>query len=169
MSERLSVEFTATRADMRAFQRFVTARIRASVRSPLYWGVLVLFGVVVGFVLSGAAGVRLHRPTAALVVGLGAGIWLVLAWLYKQAAVPDERGSLVGPRRVELDDSGVRQVSAVHDGRTVWAGVLAVHVTPTHVFLMTDTLAGYIIPRHVFRSPSECDAFIDFARRHTGV
>jgi YcxB-like protein len=158
------VEFEATRADMSAFQRFVTGRIRQSVRSPVYWLVLALLGVIVGGLLSGALGVRFHRPTALVVLLLGVGFWWIIAKLYRSAATPLRHGSLVGARRVELSDEHIRQVAALHDARTRWEGVLSVDETPTHVFLMTDRLAGYIVPRRAFADPAQYAAFVAFAR-----
>jgi hypothetical protein len=46
------------------------------------------------------------------------------------------------------------------------AGVLSVNETPTHIFLMTDRLAGYVIPRRAFADPTEHEAFLGFARTH---
>ena len=63
----LDARFTATRADMAAFQRFVTARIRRSVRSPLYWLVLVLAALLAGMALAGGLGVRVDPASAGLV------------------------------------------------------------------------------------------------------
>ena len=162
----IAVEFEATRADMGAFQAFVTAGIRRSVRSPLYYSAIGLLGVIVGGVLSGAAGVRLHRPTAIVILLLGALFWWIISRLYRSAVTPLPDGSLVGHRRVELDDEGVRQVARLHDARTRWPGVLSVDETPTHIFLMTDRLAGYIIPRRAFSEPTEREAFLGFARMH---
>lgn len=146
----LRVTFTATREDMAAFQRFVTGRIRASVRTPLYWLVLVLAAGLAGSLLSGMLGVRVD-PWSALIVGvLVPVIWWPLSRLYRLAASPGERGSLVGPRTISLSADGVRQLAPLHEGFTTWAGVLEVAQTGRYLFLMTDTLAGYVVPRRAF-------------------
>lgn len=160
----LTAEFTATRADMAAFQRFVTGRIRTSVRSPLYWVVLVLAAVLAGGALSGVAGIRIDPGSALTVAVLVVAIWWPLSRLYRVAASPGERGSLVGPRVVTLSGDGVRQQAPLHHGFTVWEGVLGVHETASHVFLMTDTLAGYIVPRRAFASTEQWHAFVGLAR-----
>jgi hypothetical protein len=164
----VSVEFEATRADMAAFQRFVTARIRSAVRSPLYYAVLGLLAAIVGGLLAGGLGVRFHRPTAVMVALLGVLFWWLIARLYRSAASPLPGGSLVGARRVELTDICVRQTAPLHDARTLWAGVLSVDETATHVFLMTDRLAGYIVPRRAFGDAAAYEAFVAFARAHVG-
>lgn len=146
----ISVEFTATRADMSAFQRFVTARIRASVRTPIYWLVLVLGAVLAGAVLSGALGVHVEAKSAAVVAVLVPAIWWPLSRLYRLAAAPGETGSLVGPRTITLSEDGVRQLTPLHRGFTAWEGVLDVVQAGGYLFLMTDTLAGYVIPRRAF-------------------
>jgi len=158
-----SATFTATRADMAAFQRFVTGRIRASVRTPLYWLVLVLAAVLAGSLLAGAFGVRVDPASAAVVALLVPVIWWPLSRLYRLAAAPGERGSLVGPRIVSLSAEGVRQEAPLHHGFTAWAGVLEVVQTRTHLFLMTDTLAAYVVPRRAFADDAGCRAFASFA------
>jgi hypothetical protein len=158
------VEFEATPADMAAFQAFVTGRIRQSVRTPLYYTVLALLAIIVGGLLSGAAGVRLHRPTFLIVIILGIVFWFIISRLYRTAVTPLPGGSLVGRRRVELTAEDIRQVADLHDARTHWPGVLTIAETSTHIFLMTDRLAGYIIPVRAFADAAARDVFVTFAR-----
>ena len=160
----LVADFVQTRADMAAFQRAVTARVRRDVRSPSYYAGLTALAVVAGALLSGVAGLRLHAPSAIAVLVLGLIVWWFISKLYRGAVTPLEEGSLVGPRRIELDDDGVRQIAALHEARTRWPGVLSVDATDTHIFLMTDRLAGYIVPRRAFADGEEAEAFIAFAR-----
>jgi hypothetical protein len=164
----LVADFVQTRADMAAFQRVVTARVRRDVRSPAYYAGLTTLAVVAGALLSGVAGLRLHAPTAAAVLLLGLVVWWFISKLYRGAVAPLEDGSLVGPRRIELDDDGVRQIARLHEARTRWPGVLAVDTTDAHIFLMTDRLAGYIVPRRAFADTGEAEAFAAFARARAG-
>jgi hypothetical protein len=164
MDPELRVTFTATRADMAAFQRFVTGRIRASVRTPLYWLVLVLAAILAGGVLSGAVGVRVDPASALVVALLVPAIWWPLSRLYRLAASPGERGSLVGPRTIALSEDGVRQLAPLHQGFTTWEGVLEVAQTGAYLFLMTDTLAGYVVPRRAFADDAAWRAFAQCAR-----
>jgi hypothetical protein len=126
--------------------------------------VLTLLGVIVGGLLSGAADVRFHRPTALIVLALGVMFWWIISRLYRTAVRPLRAGSLVGRRRVELSEDGVRQLAELHDAKTRWAGVLSIDETPSHIFLMTDKLAGYIIPRRAFTDDAQRRAFVEFAR-----
>jgi hypothetical protein len=160
----IAFEFEADAADMAAFQAYVTAGIRRAIRSPLYYAVLVLLAVIVGGLLSGAARVQFHRPTGIIVLLLGVLFWWIISRLYRTAVRPLPNGSLVGRRRIELDDEGVRQVAPLHDAKTRWAGVLSIAETPGHVFLMTDRLAGYVVPARAFAGEAERAAFVAFAR-----
>jgi hypothetical protein len=166
-SAMLVVEFEATQADMAAFQAFVAGRIRQSVRSPLYYTVLTLLAIIIGGLLAGVADVRLHRPTFIIVIALGVAFWAVISWLYRAAVKPLPDGSLVGRRRVELSEGGIRQIADLHDAKTRWPGVLSTTETSTHIFLMTDRLAGYIIPARAFADAAARDAFVAFARERT--
>jgi hypothetical protein len=44
--------------------------------------------------------------------------------------------------------------------------VLTVEETSTHLFLMTDRLAGYIVPRRAFADPGKYARFSEFAQEH---
>lgn len=163
----LAVEFVAVRADMTAFQSFVTARVRREVRSPSYYGGLVMLAALTGILLSGVVGFRFDVATAIVVLLLTLLCWWFVSKLYRGAVAPLDEGSLVGPRRIVIDDEGVRQIAPLHEARTRWRGVLSVHETATHLFLMTDRLAGYIVPRRAFADAAQYEAFAGFARSRT--
>jgi hypothetical protein len=165
----IAVEFEATRGDMAAFQAFVTAGIRKAVRTPAYYSALAVLIAIVAIFLSGAFAFVLHVPTILVVMALFAVFWIIIAGMYRRAATPLENGSLVGPRRIVLDDDGIRQIAALHEARTNWRGVLAVHETSDHVFLMTDRLSGYIVPRRAFADSAQYTAFVGFARTRVGT
>jgi hypothetical protein len=163
------VEFTATTADMAAFQGFVTAGIRRTVRTPAYYQSLVILIAFVGVSLSGLIDFRLHTPTVIVVMLLFAVFWVLISRMYRRAATPLDTGSLVGPRKVVLDEEGIRQIAPLHEGFTRWPAVLSVNETPSHVFLMTDRLAGYIVPRTAFAEQAQYTAFVAFARERVGT
>jgi hypothetical protein len=160
----MSVEFDATHDDMGAFQAFVTAGIRKAVRTPAYYQALAILIAFVAISLSGMIDFTLHPPTVAVVLILFGIFWLIISRMYKRAASPFEKGSLVGQRTIVIDDEGVRQIAPLHEGHTKWPGVLSVNETGTHVFLMTDRLAGYIVPRRAFADEAQYTAFVAFAR-----
>ena len=162
----VAVEFEATPADMSAFQKFVVADIRKAARTPAYYRTLVFLIVVVAILVSGIVDVTLHAPTVVVVLALFAVFWTLIARMYRRAAAPMKDGSLVGPRRIEIDDEGLRQIAPLHETRTKWEGVLSITETPTHLFLMTDRLAGYIVPRRAFRDSARYLEFVRFARVH---
>jgi hypothetical protein len=162
-------EFDATTEDMAAFQAFVTKGIRKAVRTPAYYQSLVILIAFVGVSLSGLIDFRLHMPTVIVVMVLFAIFWLLISRMYRRAATPLDTGSLVGPRKVVIDDEGVRQIAALHEGFTRWKAVLSVNETASHVFLMTDRLAGYIVPRRAFIDPAQYTAFVAFARERIGT
>jgi hypothetical protein len=149
---------------MAAFQAFVTAGIRKAVRTPAYYRSLAILIAFVAISVSGLIDFTLHPPTVIVVLILFGIFWLIISRMYKRAASPLDNGSLVGPRTIVVDEEGIRQVAALHEGRTKWQGVLSIHETGTHVFLMTDRLAGYIVPRRAFADTAQYTAFVAFAR-----
>jgi hypothetical protein len=164
----IAVEFDATRDDMAAFQVFVTGSIRKAVRTPAYYSALAVLIAVVAVFVSGAVDFVLHVSTVLVVLVLFAIFWTIIARMYRRAATPLENGSLAGPRRIIVDEDGIRQIAALHEARTNWRGVLAVHQTSGHLFLMTDRLSGYIVPRRAFTDPAQYTAFVDFVRKRAG-
>jgi hypothetical protein len=161
------VEFEVTPADHNAFRKLVVGEIRRAARTPAYYRTLAILIAAVAVLVSGIVDFDLHLPTTLVVVVLFAAFWQLIARIYRRAADPLANGSLVGPRRVELDEDGLRQTAPLHDVRTKWAGVLNIIETPTHVFLMTDRLAGYIVPRRAFRDEAHYTEFVRFARERT--
>lgn len=160
----MAVEFEAMHEDMAAFQAFVTTGIRKAVRTPAYYRSLAILIAFVAISISGLVDFSLHPPTVIAVLILFAIFWLIISRMYKRAASPLDHGSLVGPRRVVVDEDGIQQVAPLHESRTKWQGVLSVDETGTHVFLMTDRLAGYIVPRRAFADTAHYAAFVTFAR-----
>jgi len=159
----LLVEFTATRADMAAFQTFVTARVWQSVRTARYYALLAGVIVAAATVLSV---VDIDPVTVIATAAVFAASWWIISREYRRGLAPLAGGSLVGARRVELSEAGVRQVADRHDAFTRWDGVLMVEETSTHLFLMTDRLAGYIVPRSAFADAAAYARFSQFTRQH---
>ena len=162
----LAVEFEVTPEDNSAFRKLVVGEIRRAARTPAYYRTLAILIAAVAVLISGIIDFDLHLPTTVVVVVLLAVFWPLIARIYRRAASPLPKGSLVGPRLVELDEEGLHQTAPLHEVRTKWAGVLKIIETPTHVFLMTDRLAGYIVPRRAFRDQEHYAEFVLFARKH---
>ena len=153
---------------MAAFQTFVTAQVWRAVRTRRYYVLLATLIVIAAAVLSV---MDIHMPTVTATAILLLVIWWVISREYRRGLAPVERGSLIGWRRLELRLDGVRQIAERHEALTRWDGVLAIEQTPTHIYLMTDRLAGYIVPRRGFANADACAAFVAFARekRHPTI
>jgi hypothetical protein len=156
----IRVQFETMAADFKALQQFAVATAKKS--APSSWRLIaILFCAGLSF---GLMGFSVHTPTVVFATGTFAAIWLYIRWQYASVIVPSERGSVLGPRQTSVDETGVREQSANHTFVTAWDGVLGVEETPTHVFVMVDRLAGYIVPKRAFDNAAQLGEFLTFVR-----
>jgi hypothetical protein len=79
---------------------------------------------------------------------------------------PDDRPGLVcGVHEVSLNDQGILDSGWNCEVRIGWPLVQDVVVAKLHAFVMLDGMAGLILPRRSFESPSDFDIFVDEIRR----
>ncbi len=84
---------------------------------------------------------------------------------YSEAAPLDDH--VFGPRKVTLDDSGLRVQCRAYDVLVPWNGFEAVRESPTHIaFLRRSRLGGFdIVPKSAFDRAEHATAFVEFARQ----
>ena len=65
----------------------------------------------------------------------------------RKRLAPAADGGLLGELRIELGETRLRAVSRHFETSMSWSAVRALRETPSHLFLMTDTAHGYILPK----------------------
>ena len=60
---------------------------------------------------------------------------------------PAPDGSVLRPWDLELSGDGLRIKNTHGEGMLVWPSVREIRETPSHLFLMTDTCTGLIVPK----------------------
>lgn len=154
----LTTDITAP--DFMAFVQFVS-RNRSKGSSGILLRLLIATGIGAalgfGFALAGA---NLHFPS--IIAGaVGCTLWiLILSRIQMRKMMPSPGGFILGPRQVTLSDQGLREASRNHEALFRWPGVLSVHTTPKHVFVMVDSTAGIILPNTAFASEQERAEFV---------
>jgi hypothetical protein len=68
----------------------------------------------------------------------------------------------LGAQSLKIDAEGVFFKSGHHEGITRWGGIREIVETDQYVFLLVDTISGYIVPLRAFLSPPFAT---DFVRR----
>ncbi|HEY0873351.1 MAG TPA: YcxB family protein [Vicinamibacterales bacterium] len=124
----------------------------------------VPFGLVL-FVGLKVLDVSFHMPTALLAAGLFILYYGVVRRQLAGVSSPAPEGALLGQRQTSIGEDGVREESRDHKSHSAWRGILSVGETPSHVFLMVDRFAGYIVPKRAFENPAQLADFLAFARR----
>jgi hypothetical protein len=76
-------------------------------------------------------------------------------------ATEEGRSTLLGERRVRIDDAGLRWESESSTVQVAWKGVIRVVRSADHVYLYFTPIQAIVLPRRVFRSD---DLFDDFVR-----
>ena len=167
----IQAQFETTPADIQAFQRFAVSSVRGFTGKAslgLSWRSIVL-GIPVGIAVIIAGNLlrfTFDFPTAVVCAAIYFSFWGYARWRFARALPPAERGSLLGPRQTSLDEDGVREESPNHKHQSHWRGILSVEETGEHVFLMIDSIAGYIVPKRAFPDSERLRDFLTFAREH---
>jgi hypothetical protein len=149
------VDYELTPSDYIAFSLYHNATlptVKKSIRLmrwalPALWLTYVLFPVAFGEPLG---------ATHAVVVGLAI-LWVALIPPYfrwsirRNAGRYFQRGLVngqIGPHRVELTDTGIRDTTPLSDWHMGWAGVERVAEGPDHLFVYVGAHAAHIVPKH---------------------
>jgi hypothetical protein len=169
------VEYEITRDDLYAFQWrgvFLTPRGRRARRNTYLAWVLavVLFAIVPAI---GADGFAVSRISVVfIVVAIAVTFlfqWCLERWLVRRTIlwlledVRPDKGQL-GRHRIEVDERGLVESTAVGESRTSWRGVDRIEQDPTYIFIYTSPAAAHVIPKRAFGGPGEADAFYRFSR-----
>jgi hypothetical protein len=169
---KIEVQFQPTPDDWKAYQRHAARAAKLPVgNAPLgFRWQAILGGAVVGMALGFGDSfwpsfIDIHMPTAMLLVGAILVLYCFYRWKWSRGMVPLDHGALLAPRRLWIDDAGVGEESAHHRHFSAWAGIVAVHETDAHVFLMVDRLAGYILPKRAFTSAEALAEFTSTSRQ----
>jgi hypothetical protein len=169
-----NVQFESTQVDIQAFQRFAVSRVRGFTSKAslgLSWRPIVL-GIPVGvglLLVSRLSAFEFDAPTGVACATVFVAFWMFFRTRNSRALSAADRGSLLGPREIVLDDKGVREESVRHKHESAWPGVLSIDETDAHIFLMIDRFAGYIVPKRAFSNGARLQEFIAFAREHASA
>lgn len=71
----------------------------------------------------------------------------------------DPKGLFLCPHDISVSSHGVSFKSEVADLKYDWQAFLRIEETPTHFFLYTDKLMGYIVPKRGFANTEEAERF----------
>lgn len=164
----MTIDTDITRADWAALVGFVTRNASKGWSARLEtWLIALAVGGVIGVTFS-LAGIEIHVPSMAAGFLGGLVMLIVLSRLRMRRIAPATDGFILGPRKVSLDDDGLRETSQRHESVFRWQAVRSVELTDQHVFLLVDANGALIVPRRAFPSEVECNQFVDEARRRSG-
>jgi hypothetical protein len=69
---------------------------------------------------------------------------------------------------LEIGPEGIAERSSHYRTQFLWSGVIEIRRARDYIFVMTDTVNGYVIPRRAFPSAVEEGAFLEALERfHT--
>lgn len=128
--------------------------------------VLTALGVVIGLLLTLMAGHWLLR-----LVGIALGGGLALYWWFaypntwrrtiqrqSERTIATSTSALLGPKRYEIGEDGLRFSSNHGGGYLLWSGIDHLEIGPEAIYIYIAANSAHILPRRAF--PSE-EAFAD--------
>lgn len=159
----MQIEVDITLADYHAFVSEMRGASQALMRGRKRWTQLLpmaAFGVVVGLLwtaFSRTSDTGMNWGS----FGLGALSMLILLVLVQRDLwrniAPLEDGSILGSHTFDFDEDGLRQCCEHCESVMRWAGVHELRETETHFFVMTDRIAGYVIPKRDLGGDEACE------------
>jgi YcxB-like protein len=170
----MEIEYELTREDLYAFQwrsAYSSPRARRMAWKPYFF----LFIVVLLVSLMGGIGADgftfsfvkfsllfVVFPIVALAIWLTTRITVRRFINQTLKEEKPERGQL-GKHRVELQDSGVVESTAVNESSRTWAGIDRIEQDSNYIYIYTAPLMAIIIPKRAFKDVAAAKAFYELS------
>ena len=161
----MEVTYQLEREDYWQYNTFVIGRVPALKRQVIISS--VIFPAIITLDLW-----LFHIVGPGLLVASGAAfcvLWVaLLAWTRKRAylrAVQAKPGSL-GLHTLSLDADGVREQSAIMEGRVKWPKVSEIAQSKQLIVFFIGPRYGFIVPKRVFPTSEQVQAFVETAQAY---
>jgi len=94
------------------------------------------------------------------------GLYIGLMFLYinRTGKIPTENGSILGLKKYIITEEGFMHEGEFHKGIHHWGGIISIEMSKKNIFIFTDSIAAYIIPRRYFESKEKEELFIEEIR-----
>lgn len=163
-------EVAVTRQDFRTYSKFACSRLTAPENrgwKPLALNTTMWF--VIAFVLvavfrSTDFSLSLfHWPTA--VATAVPFVVLIIAFVanlrrLEKSSIPKENGLMLGKRTIEIDESGIKDSSALGTSAYKWQAVEEIVEHEGNVYLFLDAIQAQVIPASSFSNREEVEDFV---------
>jgi hypothetical protein len=164
------MDTTLVQADWQALLRHMQRRIaRDGWQGSFFaaWVAAIILGCAVLAVVLRGVGSEIEPLTIFLVALLCIGASAALQPWQRRQSQPDDRGTILGATRYELDANGVRTIRANNSSFVHWRAVQAVDETADHVFVIVDRISAIILPKRDL--PPGAAATLEEWRRNPGA
>ena len=84
-----------------------------------------------------------------------------IMYLYSTSLAPTPKGWMLGMQTMSITDIGLQIESDLYKITVQWKAIKDIIQTPAYIFLFVDTIAGYIIPKHIFTNTEEMNTFFE--------
>lgn len=149
------VEYTLTADDFVAFTLYHSEH-SPIVRKNMRWMRYAVPALYVVLALAPLAGGSSLSTFGMVIIGLAivwvAGMPSYFQWSVRRNAARHYQRGLVngqlGPHRMELTETGIRDSTPVSDWHMSWAGIERVAEGPEHLFIYTGAYSAHVVPKH---------------------
>ncbi len=84
---------------------------------------------------------------------------------YRIRKMPDQDGSILRERTYVILDEGIKEVTTSSETLFRWNGIKKVAETNDYVYLFTDRIAAFIIPKRYLKGPGESERFVELLKQ----
>jgi hypothetical protein len=68
---------------------------------------------------------------------------------------PDNKEGILGEHTVEINDSGIKDITQVSESMYKWNGVKSIEQSKDYIFIFVDSIQAYFIPKRSFSSEKD--------------
>ncbi len=165
-----SIEYTVAVADIVAFNDHhhrTSPHTRRMIRTLQMVVGLAIVGMGVWPLFQGAPALT-FGPLLAVGVAFVIAMPALFAWSVRRSArrqlAEGHNRSVLGPRKLEIGDDALVEISEQGQQQTRWSAVERVVVTDEHVFIYLSATAGHTVPRGAFATAEQMHAFVGAVR-----
>ena len=161
MEKALEIKMELTREDYVDFQKylFVKTKLKSSIVRVIIMSLIISFIFTIGhpFVISD------YLTSVIMVVFIFGTIYfggLILFVFNRIKKMPSDKGSLLGAKKILIDDEGFIQESDNSKTLQKWNGVNRIETNKKSIFIFIDNFVAYVIPKRYFKNENEVTEFI---------
>jgi len=173
----MKFEFSIAEEEFLEFYRYTikSAKSRSNENAKPNFVILLFSSIVVGIVFSAVLNhfnLSFQVFSRSVIVSVVVIVFIFLVFLFlslkkmQRNTMPRKDGVIMGNQSLELTGQGISLDKVGYSSFAKWEKVVSLEESAGNFYIFVDTIAAYIVPKHVFGSKGEQEEFCIFIKGH---